>query len=87
MNRVIEQPPMLPTAGRQCPDRGIMNGLCLRRDYPMSTYATRWLALLAGEVLAAAVLVVERHHGATSSIRAPKRRKSPTLKVSSRVTP
>ena len=40
-NRVIEPPPMVRTAERQRPDRGIMEDLCPRRDYPMSTHATR----------------------------------------------
>jgi len=43
--RTDTQPPMVRTAGRQPPDRSIMNGLCPRRDYPMSTHATtsrRW---------------------------------------------
>ena len=43
--------------------------------------------LLAGEVFAPALLVVQRHHGTTTSIRLPKRRKSAALKVSSRVSP
>jgi len=38
-NRVIKQPPMVRTAGPQRPDRGIMDDLYPRRDYPMSTHA------------------------------------------------
>jgi len=38
-NRVIEPPPMVRTAGQQRPDRSIMDDLCPRRDYPMSTHA------------------------------------------------
>jgi len=29
---------MVRTAGQQRPDRSIMDDLCPRRDYPMSTY-------------------------------------------------
>ena len=44
-------------------------------------------ALVLGEVSAAARPIVDRHHGVTSSIRLPKRRKSAPLKVSRRVMP
>jgi len=43
--------------------------------------------LLAGEVIAPACLVVQRHHGTTTSITLSKRWKSAGLKVSSRLTP
>jgi len=44
-NQVIKTPPMVRTAGRQHPDRCIMENLCPRRDYPMSTHAPRQATL------------------------------------------
>ncbi len=45
VNRAIEPPLMMRTAGPQRPGRGIMEDLCSSRDYPMSTHATRPLAV------------------------------------------
>ncbi len=33
---------MVRTAGRQRPNHGIMDGLCSRRDYPMSTHTSHY---------------------------------------------